>query len=87
MVFGIDGVDAPAVAVAYRVGELVDVGGVEDSDVRSLRRLMIRSPTPMRCPRAAVTVGASASAVSVVQTPVERVGHLGGVTHQRGVGG
>jgi len=66
MVFGVDGVDAPAVAVAHRVGGLVDVGGVVDAQGRvgSLRRLMITSPTPTRCPRAAVTVGASASIVS-----------------------
>jgi hypothetical protein len=32
VMLGVDGVDLPAVAVAHRVGRLVDVGGVEDSD-------------------------------------------------------
>ena len=39
----------------------------------------------MRCPRAPVTVGASASTAVVVDALVERVGHLGGVADQQRV--
>ena len=39
----------------------------------------------MRCPRAALTVGAVGGDGVVVEALVERVGHLGGVTHQQRV--
>ena len=53
--------------------------------VGSLRRVMMTSPTPMRCPRAAVTVGAVGSIGVVVDAAVERIGDLGGVAHQQGI--
>jgi hypothetical protein len=64
VVFGVDSVDAPALPVAHRIGGFVDVGGVVEPRVGSLRRLMIRSPTARRCPRAAATAGASGLIVS-----------------------
>jgi hypothetical protein len=61
---GVDGVDAPAVAVAHGVGcRFVRVAS-RTGMVGSLRRLMIRSPTATRCPRAAPMVGAFGSMVS-----------------------
>ena len=57
--------DAPAVAVAHRICSAAVQSSVLRSGMAvSFWRLMMRSPTAMRCPRAPVTVGASAPTVS-----------------------
>ena len=62
---GVDGVDAPAVAVAHRILRWhCLVFGVPDVDGGALRRVRMRSPAATRCPRVAVTVAASAETVS-----------------------
>ena len=65
---GVDGVDAPAVAIAYRVG--CGAPPVETVTVGSLRRLMIRSPTVMRCPRS----GGHSRRIAVGHLPVDALG-------------
>src|SRR5260370_29270322 len=79
IVFGVDGVDAPAVAVAHRVGLLVDVVSVVDAE----GGVVAAADDQIADAEAGSAGGGDGGGLGgggvVAEAPVGRGGHLGGV--------